>query len=50
MNKPTFMPSGRPDKSTSCFHNKNAKNIGKQKPRGDDLVIITVRASIQTQK
>ena len=31
MTKPTFTPSGRPDKSTICSHNKNAygKTYGK---------------------
>ena len=29
MSKPTFRPRRRPDKSTSCFHNKNAKIYGK---------------------
>ena len=48
MNKVTFTPGGRPDKSTSCFHNKNAKMYGKTK--AFDLVIITVRASIQTSE
>ena len=28
MTKPTFRPSGRPGKSTSCSHNKNAKIYG----------------------
>ena len=29
MIKPTFRPRGRPDKSTTCSHNKNAKTYEK---------------------
>ena len=51
MTKPTFRPRGRPDNSTSCFNKKKMRrHMGKQTPRGDNLVKITVRASIQTQK
>ena len=47
MTKPTFTTRGRPNKSTSFSHNKNAKTYGKTNTQRGRVRLI-VRASIQT--